>query len=346
MKKLSAILAVCLISLSSLAEQWANPLTGAITNAQPADMKDWFAVVEAEVVPDGYRVDAWNILPVDVTSCRLTIRKKTNLADEAAAAAAAAAKAAAVAALMESWRVADEAESAWLTPLGLALNYGNILTGASVVELPALPAPLPTPQGMAANPRPALKAEWYRAQGWRRVVTIASPDAGNRVATYGVTGIDEMTCNIIVSSQINLAAEAAALATAQSQAVYRASLPISMPTGIEGPVVVLDYTNGVGWGVIADNDGSLLTYQDHASPRPDAATIRQLQAAARTAGATHRQHMQAIRDAIQAVDLSTNGTLYIAITNTTGTTKTALQQVRQTMSDIKAALKSLRDEMK
>jgi uncharacterized protein YqfA (UPF0365 family) len=137
-------------------------------------------------------------------------------------------------------------------------------------------------------------------------------------------------------------------AEAQAQAEYQASLPVPMPTGIEAPVVVLTDSDGKGWGVVADG-GDLITYADHASPRPDAAVIAERQAQARADNQAHRARIEAIKTdldqveaALDQVDVTTTGTLGVAIAATTGVNKTALTETRKVLVDLKAAAKNLR----
>lgn len=57
--------------------------------------------------------------------------------------------------------------------------------------------------------------------------------------------------------------------------------PVYMPKGIEVPVVVLQSeTNDYGIGLIAADDGTVLTYIDHQSPRPSQEEIDARRAAA------------------------------------------------------------------
>lgn len=88
--------------------------------------------------------------------------------------------------------------------------------------------------------------------------------------------------------------------------------PQQFSNGIETPVVVLTTDPaGIGIGVIADDVGNLVTYVDHASPRPDAATLAARKAAAKAANDALRQ---ALRDnravttniiaTVQALDLT------------------------------------------
>lgn len=89
--------------------------------------------------------------------------------------------------------------------------------------------------------------------------------------------------------------------------------PTPMPNGIEAPVLVLTDDNGVGYGVIVDG-GDLLTYQDHASPRPSEAVLRQriqqaraYRAALRRDARTVRANMVANIQTMQGAAALTNG---------------------------------------
>jgi hypothetical protein len=99
---------------------------------------------------------------------------------------------------------------------------------------------------------------------------------------------------------------------------------------------------------VADG-GDLVTYPDHASPRPDAATIAARQAQARADAQAHRDRIAAIKTdldqveaALDQVDVTTTGTLGVAIAATTGVNKTALTETRKVLVDLKAAAKNLR----
>jgi hypothetical protein len=54
-----------------------------------------------------------------------------------------------------------------------------------------------------------------------------------------------------------------------------------------------------------------------------------------------RDELQAVGDALDQIDASTTGPLGVAIAATTGTTKTALQEVRKVLADMKVAQKNL-----
>jgi hypothetical protein len=128
--------------------------------------------------------------------------------------------------------------------------------------------------------------------------------------------------------QSELDAEAA---IAASNAAYQASLPVTMPTGIEAPVVVLTDTEGKGWGVVADG-GDLVTYPDHASPTQ-----------ARADAKAHRDRIAAIENDLNQVEAQVAETNWteIVLTNiitTTGVWSNATQ--RAVMIAIKDALQA------
>jgi hypothetical protein len=216
----------------------------------------------------------------------------------------------------------------------------NIITGEG-------PDALKNPKWtMIDGTTPPTEAQ-LQAAGWRDMPPEPELAAGFvRVSkTFaegdGVTGAWE----VVDQLQTELDAEAAA---AEAQAEYQASLPVPMPTGIEAPVVVLTDADGKGWGVVADG-GDLVTYPDHASPRPDAATIAARIAAARAEGQTRRARLLAIEidlltidtavDEMMAVDLSATGSIGVAIAATTGVNKAALTALRNALIDVRAKAK-------
>jgi hypothetical protein len=91
--------------------------------------------------------------------------------------------------------------------------------------------------------------------------------------------------------------------------------PKLYPDGIESPVLVLQTADGKGVGVIADGL-DLVTYVDHASPRPDAATI-----AARVAAA--KAERQALRDVLKDIRVETVTNIADCVTISASTTNTA-----------------------
>jgi len=106
------------------------------------------------------------------------------------------------------------------------LVWANLKGDANEIKvaLPTPPYPLPTPIGsIFGHPSDDDLATYYWGAGWRKIVTIANPDDGYRVGTYAVSPIDYATCNLSVATEINIAAEQAAVAAAQ-QAAYLADL--------------------------------------------------------------------------------------------------------------------------
>jgi uncharacterized membrane protein len=91
--------------------------------------------------------------------------------------------------------------------------------------------------------------------------------------------------------------------------------PQSFDAGIETPVLVLQTVDGKGVGVVADGL-DLVTYVDHASPRPDAATL-----AARVAAA--KAERQALRDVLKDIRTETTNNIADCVTISASTTNTA-----------------------
>jgi hypothetical protein len=87
-------------------------------------------------------------------------------------------------------------------------------------------------------------------------------------------------------------------------------------TGFEGPVLVLNTTDGKGVGVVAEADGSLLTYTDHESPRPSKEVL-----AARVAAA--KAERQALRDILKDIRVETTNNIADCVTISASTTNTA-----------------------
>jgi hypothetical protein len=91
--------------------------------------------------------------------------------------------------------------------------------------------------------------------------------------------------------------------------------PQQFPAGIESPGLVLQTADGKGVGVVADGL-DLVTYVDHASPRPDAATL-----AARVAAA--KAERQALRDVLKDIRTETTNNIADCASISASTTNTA-----------------------
>jgi uncharacterized membrane protein len=91
--------------------------------------------------------------------------------------------------------------------------------------------------------------------------------------------------------------------------------PEQFPAGIESPVLVLQTADGKGVGVIADGL-DLVTYVDHASPRPSKEVL-----AARVAAA--KAERQALRDILKDIRVETTNNIADCATISASTTNTA-----------------------
>jgi len=122
--------------------------------------------------------------------------------------------------------------------------------------------------------------------------------------------------------------------------IYSAPAPQPMPSGVETPVLVLRAQDGAGVGVVADGL-DLVTYLDHASPRPDDATLSNRVAAARLARATLRDTLRTVR-----VNMATNinETQAISVTSTSSTAqvRSAVIDLRRELIDTQQELQRLR----
>jgi hypothetical protein len=92
--------------------------------------------------------------------------------------------------------------------------------------------------------------------------------------------------------------------------------PQQFPTGIESPVLVLQTADGKGIGVVADETGELISYLDHASPRPSKEVL-----AARVAAA--KAERQALRDVLKDIRTETTNNIADCVTISASTTNTA-----------------------
>jgi hypothetical protein len=212
-------------------------------------------------------------------------------------------------------------------------------------------------QSMPANvliATPESIWDYRKADGWRLVDTnqIALPTPGWRVTAYRGDDIDGETARLTIVTQVNIADEAAAAAIAASNMAIQAVAPAKFPTGIEAPTVVLvNDDTGIAYGYIATATGDLVTpgYVEHASPTIDPATRTARKAAAMALFTSHTNRIAAIKadlddvgTALDAIDVSTNGTMAADIAATSGATKTALTDTRKTLGDFKAAIKNLK----
>lgn len=98
-------------------------------------------------------------------------------------------------------------------------EHGNIYTHAIVEVLPPPPSPLPGPVGpIMGTPTASQLAAYYRATGWRRIVSREAPSPGYRIVSIRIEEINGDTCNVCVDGQVNIAAEQAAAASTAAAA--------------------------------------------------------------------------------------------------------------------------------
>ena len=112
------------------------------------------------------------------------------------------------------------------------------------------------------------------------------------------------------------AEEAARKAQSFEEATPTPPTPQYSATGFEGPVLVLQTQNGQGIGVVADETGELISYLDHASPRPSKEVL-----AARVAAA--KAERQALRDVLKDIRVETVTNIADCATISASTTNTA-----------------------
>jgi hypothetical protein len=124
------------------------------------------------------------------------------------------------------------------------------------------------------------RADLLVADGYKRVKEVEKPG------------------EYFTSSWVEAAEEIVQTWTEYTPAPIPDPVPMFIEGGIETPVLVLQAPAGIGIGVIADDDGGLTTYIDHASPRPDKAVIAARIAAARLARREERDAYLALLDAL------------------------------------------------
>jgi hypothetical protein len=139
--------------------------------------------------------------------------------------------------------------------MGDAMTHGKLINGVLVYP----PATLRREDGTTIvgydHNTPALEAD-----GWLPVVKDLEPTAPARGVATIVDGVIRVTWELLPVPEPS---------------------PVLMPNGIETPVVVIQsQTVGKGIGVIATDEGDLLTYIDHESPRPAGEVIQSRIAAA------------------------------------------------------------------
>lgn len=138
-----------------------------------------------------------------------------------------------------------------------------------------------------------------------------------------------------------LAARAAEEAAAIAEAEEAALTPVDFPNGIALPA----QTSGAPYfGVLADSDGDLVTFEAHASPYDDALAKSNLTAAL-TAKAAWKADLRALRDSI-ATNVN-DAKAIVALTNnfTAAQCKTTVNDLRKELIDLAKDVKDLRKQL-
>ena len=136
-------------------------------------------------------------------------------------------------------------------------------------------------------------------------------------------------------------------ASAAAQAEYLAGVDV-LPRPVQGKFETAA-TDGHVYGIEIDPTGDEIIPVQRESTRLTQAEYDAAKAVKLAARATHRANMAAIKTdvdlveaALDQIDATTTGPLGLAITATTGATKTALQEVRKVIADMKTATKNLK----
>jgi hypothetical protein len=136
-------------------------------------------------------------------------------------------------------------------------------------------------------------------------------------------------------------------ANAAAQAEYLAGVDV-LPRPVRGAFESLA-PDGHVYGLEIDADGEAVFPVQRESTRLTQAEYDAAKAARLAERATHRDRITAIKTdldqveaALDQIDATTTGPMGLAITATTGATKTALQEVRKVIADMKTATKNLK----
>jgi hypothetical protein len=136
-------------------------------------------------------------------------------------------------------------------------------------------------------------------------------------------------------------------ANAAAQAEYLAGVDV-LPRPVRGAFESVA-PDGHVYGLEIDAEGDAVFPVQRESTRLTQAEYDAARAARLAERATHRANMLAIKtdldqveSALDQIDATTTGPLGLAITATSGATKTALQEVRKVIADMKTATKNLK----
>ena len=136
-------------------------------------------------------------------------------------------------------------------------------------------------------------------------------------------------------------------ANAAAQAEYLAGVDV-LPRPVQGKFET-SAADGHVYGLEIDPDGGEVIPVQRESTRLTQAEYDAAKATRLAERATHRDRIAAIKTdldqvetALDQIDATTTGPMGLAITATSGATKTALQEVRKVIADMKTATKNLK----
>jgi hypothetical protein len=184
----------------------------------------------------------------------------------------------------------------------------------------------------------------YYARGWREVVPFVCPPGYVRKAgTRTLTVVGDVVTELWdLRTEAEVAAEAAAAHVAYMEGFDEFPRSIRVPS--------LEMQDGAHvYSLVVDGEAMEPVIVQRESTRLTNAELAAAVAAEKDARRTHRQRIAAIQTdldqveaALDQIDVTTTGTLGVAIAATAGANKTALQEVRKTLVDFKVACKNLR----
>jgi hypothetical protein len=202
---------------------------------------------------------------------------------------------------------------------------------------------LPLQIGATYNP----SWEQCRDIGWRIVVppTPCAEGYERLIENWREDGDYVVLVDNATLIQDRLDAEAAARAAERAE--YLAGYDVS-----DRPLRVpsLEIEDGAHvYGIVVDGDAGEVVPIQRESERLSNADFAAAREALRLERRAHRERITAIKTdldqvetALDAIDVTQTGALGVAVAATTGTAKTALQEVRKVLVDVKAAAKNLR----
>jgi hypothetical protein len=149
----------------------------------------------------------------------------------------------------------------------------------NIIPAQSLPTSLPGPVGMVHGTSPDTHWPLYKSAGWRKFLPFDLPD-GMVVVPHSRTTLDDRDTVTEFYETITVdqheADNAQRQAEAEAAEVERRNTPMVFDQPFEMPALVLQsQTLGQGVGLVATDEGDLVTFTYHASPVPEAAVIRQ-----------------------------------------------------------------------